>query len=106
MIDDDLSVFYDAADFGTPFTRWNGYTPSVEFVGIFAVADQEALESFAITAQYELQYPTAAVVLKPDDELRTTQPGIAGRYRVRGAPMRVNDGRESKVLLSLIAAAP
>ncbi len=97
---DTLSEFFDTSEFASTFERWNGIDTSPPFAGIFSVADEEALDGYAISAQYVLHYPTSAIALKQGDELVTTDASIAGRYKVRAAPMRVNDGQESRVFLS------
>lgn len=106
MIDQDLSAFYDVDDFASTFERIDGYTPPLPFLAIFAVVDQEALDTYSISGQFEIQYPTASIALADGDILRTTRADIAGQYKVRGTPMRINDGRESRVYLSKISETP
>lgn len=102
MLAADINVFF-GAEFARMFTRRRTGEPDVYFAGIFGVADAEALDSYAISAQHELHYPTAAVTLKKGDTLIDSggQGWPAGTvWLVRETPMRVNDGAESSVLLS------
>lgn len=96
MFAEDLSVFYNTAEFARPFTLWTGTQENVVFNAIFSVVDEDALQGYAVTAQYQLHYPTSAATLKKGDVLIDG----ADTYIVRSEPRRLNDGLESSVLLS------
>ena len=84
----DLAVFY-----GPEFAREFTHAPTgVVFRAIFGVADQHALDGYAITAEFEIQYPSAG---GDGVEAGTV-------WKVRGNPMRIIDGLESSVLLSRV----
>ncbi len=93
--DDDFAVFY-GDDFAREFVKWSATAERVAFKAIFSVADEEAMQSFSVTAQYQLMYQTGVVVLKKDDVLMDG----ADTWHVRSEPKRVNDGKDSVVLLS------
>lgn len=97
----DLAVFY-----GPEFAREFTHAPTgVVFRAIFGAADQHALDGYAITAEFEIQYPSASVTLREGDQvLDSGGDGVpAGTvWQVRENPMRVNDGLESSVLLSRV----
>lgn len=93
--DDDFDVFY-GDDFAREFVKWSATAERVAFMAIFAVADEEAMQSLSITAQYQLLYQTGTVDLKAGDVLLDGEK----TWRVRSEPKRVNDGKDSFVLLS------
>lgn len=91
----DLAVFY-----GPEFAREFTHAPTgVVFRAIFGVADQHALDGYAITAEFEIQYPSASVTLRDGDHVIDS--GTV--WKVRENPMRINDGQESSVLLSRVS---
>ena len=93
---EDLSVFFNTAEFAHVCTLQRSGEPDVPFNAIFGVVDQTALQGYAITAEYELSYPTNAVQLLEGDNVL-----IDGQvWRVRRDPMRVADGRISSAFLS------
>ena len=94
----DFDVVFD--EFARDFTH---VQTGVVFRAIFGVADQEALDGYAITAEHEIHYPTQSISLSEGDEIEDSGgngvlPGMM--WEVRSTPMRVNDGLESSVLLS------
>lgn len=95
MIADDLSVFFTGGEFAELFVRRRPPAPDVEFGGILGVNDRDALQGYAITAEYRLRYPVSAVELVEGDEVA----GAAGTFRVRRVD-RVVDGLEAEALLS------
>jgi hypothetical protein len=93
--DDDFDVFY-GDDFAREFVKWSATAERVAFKAIFAVADEEAMQSLSITAQYQLMFQTDVISLKRDDVLLDGE----NTWLVRSEPKRVNDGKDSFVLLS------
>jgi hypothetical protein len=98
--DDDFDVFY-GNDFAIEFVKWSATAERVAFKAIFSVADEDALQSFSITAQYQLMFQTGVINLKRDDVLLEGE----NTWLVRSEPRRVNDGKDSIVLLSRRDAA-
>jgi hypothetical protein len=101
MFADDLSVFYDTADFAVACTRLRPGEAAVQFAGVLGVVDVDQFSGEATLGRTTLQYPTAAVNLQPQDVLRTVaQAGAVPQvWRVLRSPERVVDGAESVVLL-------
>ncbi len=98
----DLQAVFYGPEFARDFTL--ARTAAV-FRGIFGVADQAALDGYAITAEFELRYPSASASLVDGDTLIDSGGDVVAAgttWRVRGEPMRVNDGMESTVLLSRV----
>ena len=99
MFDEDLSVFFDTDEFAIACVRQRAGQPDVPFSGILGVVDQDALQGYAVTAEHQLTYPTAAVQLAEGDTIAIN----AQMWRVRRDPTRVEDGSVSWALLSQVA---
>lgn len=93
--DHDFGVFY-GDDFAREFVKWSATAERVAFKAIFSVADEDMMQGFAISAQYQLMYQTGVVSLIKGDVLLDG----ADSYTVRSEPRRVNDGKDSLVFLS------
>ena len=98
--DDDFDVFY-GDDFAREFVKWSATAERVAFKAIFSVADEDMLQGFSVSVQYQLMYQTGVVTLKKGDKLLDG----AETWEVRSEPRRVNDGKDSLVFLSSKAAA-
>ncbi len=97
--DDEFGVFY-SDDFAREFVKWSATAERVAFKAIFSVADEDMMQGFSISAQYQLMYQTGVVSLVKGDVLLDGAGMGADSYTVRSEPKRVNDGKDSVVLLS------
>ena len=95
MFTEDMAIFYNTAEFARPLIRVRVGSANVLFNGIFAVADEAAMQNLAITAQYQYLYATQSVDLTTGDVIIDG----ADSYKVREMPKRVNDGMDSLVLV-------
>ena len=93
--DDDFDVFY-GDDFAREFVKWSATAERVAFKAIFSVVDEDMLQGFATSMQYQLMYQTSVVSLSTGDDILDG----ADIYTVRSMPRRVNDGKDSVVMLS------
>lgn len=93
--DDDFAVFY-SEDFAREFVKWSATAEQEPFPAIFSVVDEDGLQNFSTSAQYQLMYQTGVVSLKSGDVILDG----ADSYTVRSEPKRVNDGKDTIVLLS------
>jgi hypothetical protein len=93
--DDDFDVYY-GDDFAREFVKWSATAERVAFKAIFSVVDEDMLQGFAVSAQYQLMFQTGVIELKRGDVILDG----ADTYTVRSEPKRVNDGKDSFVLLS------
>ena len=90
---EDLSVFFDAADFGVTVIRQRPAALPLAFNAIVGIADQETMQGHVVAAQQEARFASADVV--QGDTLV-----------VSGTPFRVlrvdraNDGAEMLAYLS------
>ena len=90
MVDDDMSVFFNA-DFCATWTRLVGVDCAVvQFPAIRGVQDVEALQGYALNAETEITYITDDVELKEKQLLQ--EAGSATVWRVQGNPVRTGDG--------------
>lgn len=110
---DDLAVFYDRDGFGTQCARRRSGVDDVLFVGILGAVDELVLDSYAVSAEHSLRYPTADVDLDEGDQVIVDPTRdvdgavviVAGvvqggtPYKVRREPWRINDGMETAALL-------
>jgi len=93
LVDDDMSVFFNA-DFALIWTRLAGAgVAAVPFPAIRDVEDVDALQGYALNAQYDLSYITADVDLH--DQQLLQEAGSATIWRVQGEPERTGDGATS-----------
>ena len=97
LVDDDMTVFFNA-DFASTWTRLVGVgCASVQFLAIHGVQDVEALQGYALSADHELSYITADVDLAEGQLLQAQ--GNPTLWRVRSEPQRTVDGATSTVLI-------
>lgn len=93
LVDDDMTVFFNA-DFCATWTRLAGAVEAaVQFPAIRGVQDVDALQGYALNAEHELTYITADVDLQDQQLLQET--GSATVWRVQGEPVRTVDGATS-----------
>lgn len=107
MISDELDVFYDTSDFAVQCTRSRPGEDDAAFTGILSTLDDERFGGQVMAGVHQLQYPTAAADLQPDDALVTqvldatgAPAGDARLWTVLRTPDRVVDGAESLALLT------
>lgn len=93
--DDDFDVFY-GDDFAREFVKWSATAERVAFKAVFSVADEDMLQGYSTSIQYQLMYQTGVVSLSTGDDILDG----ADVYTVRSSPRRVNDGKDSVVMLS------
>ena len=101
LVDDDMAVFF-SPDFAAPWVRLAGVgVDAAQFPAILGVQDVEALQGYALGAEYELCYATGDVDLAEGQTLQeTSKPQI---WRVRQEPRRTNDGLTSSVFIGLVS---
>ena len=101
LVDDDMTVFFNP-DFASTWTRLAGVDiDAVQFPAILGVQDVEALQGYALGAEYELCYATGDVDLAEGQTLQET--GKPQIWRVRQEPRRTNDGLTSSVFIGLVS---
>lgn len=93
MFTEDLSVFFDTAEFATACALQT--VPPVPFNGILSEADEEMLQGYVTGAVREIRWPTAAATLF-EGQLVTAG---AATWRVLRDGRKVNDGAESQTYL-------
>lgn len=93
--DDDFGVFY-GDDFARTYTKWSPTSEEVVFKAIFSVVDEDMLQGYSVSAQFQLMFQTGVVSLKTGDVILDG----SNTYTVRSEPKRVNDGLDSMVYLS------
>lgn len=103
-LSDDMSNVFYGSDFASTWLRRRPPAADQVVVGIFGVADAEALDGHAIAAARVLRMPSIADVLADDVLMATVAIPDLGvvmgaRYRVLDKPMRVGDGAEMEALL-------
>ncbi|GKS96947.1 hypothetical protein [Acidovorax sp. SUPP2825] len=107
--EDDMANVFFGSDFAGRFLRHRAGAESKIIVGIFGVADEEALEGRVIAAARVLRGPAVSDV-RADDVLEAVDPipsldVLAGaRFKVIDQPKRVNDGAEKEALLGSVSA--
>lgn len=92
---DDFDVFY-GDDFAREFVKWSPSSERLAFKAIFSVVDEDMMQGFAVSAQFQLMFQTGVIELKTGDVILDG----ADSYNVRSEPKRVNDGMDSVVYLS------
>lgn len=103
-LDHDMEHVFYGSDFALRLKRVRPGAVDLQLQGIVGVADDEALEGYALATSRTLQCP-AVVDLRAEDVLElleaAPQLGLAlgDRLRVLDVPRRLNDGAEQMVLL-------
>lgn len=95
MLNEDMSVFFDASEHADVFTVARFAPPNNTITGIFGEASEEALSGHAIGERRQLRYADGSLLLVDGDVLERG----SERFKVRGAPERQNDGKELVVQL-------
>lgn len=106
-MDDDLSAFFDLADFAVLATRSRLLAADVTFNAIPGLADQDALDGHAIAPLRQIAFATGPDVIDGDSITLVgtgARAAFNGTYRARRVE-RVNDGLESRAILQLLAPA-
>ena len=103
-LDHDMQHVFYGSDFAVRLKRVRAGAVDLELQGIIGVADDEALDGYALATARTLQCP-AVIDLNAEDVLEllesAPQLGLAlgDRLRVLDVPRRLNDGAEQMVML-------
>lgn len=106
FFEDDLSVFYDEADFAVHCTRERPGEDDQVFQGILATADEERFAGNLRAGVSCLRYPTESADLVAGDVVRIQRLQDDGTYseaeawRVVQGGQRTVDGRETDAYLA------
>lgn len=111
MFDDDLAVFYDAADFARTCTPSRAGVLGAPFAGILGTVDASLFDGHVTAGTHALRFPTAAAQLLQGDQVVTQGTAASGTplpaqtWRVHRTPERMVDGAESECWLVPVAGA-
>lgn len=98
MIDDDLALYFDAADFAVPCVRQRPATADLSFAGIVSAVDEDMLQGHVSAAERRLRCAATVELLEGDVIVASG----TDSYRVLAVRLVV-DGREADALLAKVA---
>ena len=105
MLEDDLAVFFDAADFACTCTPSRNGTPAAAFRGILGAVDASLYDGNITAGTTALRFAAAAAQLQPGDQVVTQATNAAGNnltpktWRVLRTPEKQVDGAECECWL-------